>query len=110
MIGSIFCFFLAFVLQGIIVASIMNYFEDLSYKRRRKSISDGEKWIQGVISVVAEPILEIILDKDPAGMRLLISICLGIATAIAIIFASADGFIIICALILLATTWLSMPR
>ncbi len=70
----LYIFFLVIFLGA--CALLINYYQDLSDKRRQRVITDEEKWIQGFISLPLKPILEGILSKDPFVIKSLITFTL----------------------------------
>ena len=89
-----------------VVAAVLEYFNALSNKRRDGSITEVEKWIQGVISLPVKPALEAILTKDPVGIRILISVSV-VLSAIASFLITSYGGIFIVTVVLLVVVWLS---
>jgi hypothetical protein len=109
MLISLGFFFIGFLVQGLAIATIWSWFKKLSIKRRRKEITEFEKYQQAIVSLPAKPILETILRKDPVGMRVIYSICVINSTIIAVLFSSSY-FIISFSLVILACVWLSLEK
>lgn len=107
MIGGLFCFGFAFLMQGILVAAIIQYFSALSEKRTDGTISEEEKWFQGCLTVPLQPALQAVLSKDPKGIRIILSICVVVSALTAIVFTSGDGAVIVIALIALTAIGVS---
>jgi hypothetical protein len=102
-------FFIGFLIQGLIISAIWNWFKKLSAKRKRREITEFEKWQQAIVSVAAKPILESVLRKDPVGMRIIYSVCVGNSTLIAVLLSSS--YVIIgFSILVLACIWLSLER
>lgn len=101
MFGGLVCFGFAFLMQGIVVAAILQYFSALSEKRTAGEITESEKWFQGCLTVPLQPALQAVLAKDPKGIRVLLSICVVVSALTAIIFTTGDGAVIVISLIIL---------
>jgi hypothetical protein len=100
-------FFLGFLVQGISLSLVWNWYKELSRKRNKRQITESEKWQQGSVSVIAKPILEVVIRKDPIGMRAIYSISVLNSTILAILLC-ADSSIIWLSIIIFACIWLSL--
>lgn len=105
---SVLCFGFAFLLQGILIAAIINYFTSLSHKRDDGEITETEKWLQGLLSTPLQPALEAVLSKDPVGTRVLLSISVVVSGLVSMALTSGVWAIILIATIALAGIWLSV--
>ncbi len=88
-------------------ALLINYYQDLSIKRRQQSITDGEKWVQGFISLPLKPILEGILKKDPFMIKGLITFVLFFSALLTSFFSQYGVAVFIIVGIFVFLLWLS---
>jgi hypothetical protein len=100
-------FLLGFWVQGLFLSATWAWYKKLSSKRNKRQISEAEKWQQGSVSLIAKPILEVVVRKDPVGMRAIYSISVLNSTVLAI-FLCADFSIIWLSIIIFACIWLSL--
>ncbi len=108
MIAGFVYFFIVLVIECILGSAIMSHFSNLSEKRRKR-LTEFEKFQQAIISIPAKPILQAVLSKNPLGMRLVISFCLISSGLITLCLISSKGFMISFMAFLLFVTWLSYP-
>lgn len=108
MLASLICFVLTFFVQTLILGGLYVRFKKLKEKHRRKTITDAEKWERALISVPAKPFLEVILDKNPVGIRVIITISVLISTITTVFLTSNDALVIIVSIVLVFSIWLSL--
>jgi hypothetical protein len=101
-------FFFGFLVQGVSLSLLWNWYKELSRKRSKRKITEAEKWQQGSVSLIAKPMLEVIIRKDPVGMRAIYSISVLNSTILSALLC-ADSSIILLSILILACIWLSLP-
>jgi hypothetical protein len=105
---SLLCFGFMFLLQGVFIAAVMSYFNDLSKKRRQGTITEDEKWLQGLISLPAMPVLEVVLQKDQVGMRWLLTLAVVVSFVLTMLFIPNLIVLLVACLVLIGAIWLSL--